>query len=107
MLKVLKANGETEPFSEEKLKFSLSKINLPQYLHEKTIKHIKNKLRENIPTSEIYNQVNYFLENNSPMHKIRYSLKQAIMELGPTGYPFEDYISKLMQAQRYIRHVRK
>ena len=107
MFKVLKANGEIEPFSEDKLKFSLSKAGLPQNLHEEALKHIKNKLRENIPTSEIYNQVNYFLEKNSPMHKTKYSLKQAIMELGPTGYPFEDYISKLMQAQGYTTLVRQ
>ena len=29
------------------------------------------------------------------------NLKQAIMDLGPTGYPFEDYVSEILKAKGY------
>jgi len=108
MPNVLKATGRIEPFSEKKLRFSIQRAGIPKILIENVVIHIKSKLYENIPTREIYKHITEFLENSSyPFSKTKYSLKQAIMDLGPTGYPFEDYISEILKLEGYQTDVRQ
>ncbi|MDO8639421.1 MAG: restriction endonuclease, partial [bacterium] len=38
--------------------------------------------------------------------KTRYGLKQAIMAFGPTGYPFEDFVSKIIETLGYQTKTR-
>ncbi|MBI4089193.1 MAG: restriction endonuclease [Candidatus Levybacteria bacterium] len=105
---VLKATGQKELFSEEKLRLSIQRSGLPANLTEGVVNHIKPKLYEGIPTAEIYRHITEFLGNSSnPFNRSLYSLKQAIMELGPTGYPFEDYISEILKMEGYATTVRQ
>lgn len=106
MVNVLKATGAIEPFNEEKLKSSLLRVGISSTEQDKIISKLKGKLHENIPTSEIYNHVTRTLEEQSRLVKLRYSLKQAIMALGPTGYPFEDYVSEILKSKGYLTEVR-
>lgn len=107
MFHVLKASGEKEPFLEEKLNRSIRRAGISHSLQPYAINHIKSKLYDNIPSSEIYRHITEFLETSSePFSKSRYSLKQAIMALGPTGYPFEDYLAKILQKQNYYTKTR-
>ena len=108
MVNVTKASGEKEQFDEEKLRLSIRRANIPEMLHDQVVNHIKNKLYEGIPTSEIYKHVIEFLDNSShPNSKTKYSLKQAIMDFGPTGFPFEDFISEILKAEGYETQVRQ
>lgn len=108
MPNVLKATGKLEPFSEEKLRLSIQRAEIPNNLWGNTVKHVKSKLYENIPTKEIYEHITEFLENSPhPFSKAKYSLKQAIMDLGPTGYPFEDYIADILKIEEYKTMVRQ
>lgn len=108
MLNVLKATGKIEPFSEEKLRTSVARAGIPKYLIENVIIEIKSKLYENIPTKEIYKFVLEFLQKSpQPFNHTKYNLKQAIMDLGPTGYPFEDYISEILKLEGYDIQVRQ
>lgn len=108
MLNVLKAGGQKEKFSEEKLLVSIQRAGVPKNLWEDAVSHVKSKLYDNIPTKEIYKHIAESLENSPhPFSKSRYSLKQAIMDLGPTGYPFEDYISEILKMEGYKTMVRQ
>lgn len=108
MVQVIKATGEKEPFSEEKVRNSIKRAGVPQPLEEQVLKQIKDKLYENIPTYEVYETIMEGLsKSEQPYSKAKYSLKQAIMMLGPTGYPFEDFIANLLQAQGYQTLVRQ
>src|ERR1035437_3241 len=106
MVNVLKANGIVEPFSEEKLRDSMSRIGISSSEQNKVISHLKSNLHENIPTFEIYEHVTSALQEQSHLVKLRYTLKQAIMALGPTGYPFEDYVSEILKSKGYLTQVR-
>jgi hypothetical protein len=106
MTNVIKANGDKEAFSEEKLRESIKRAGIPQNIQDKVIKHVESKLYENIPTAEVYKHLTEFLEKGESHYKARYSLKQAIMDLGPTGYPFEDYVSEILKAKGYTTEVR-
>jgi hypothetical protein len=107
MLHVIKATGEAVPYNEEKLIGSIRRSGIPKELEDKVVSHVKEKLYDDIPTSIIYHHIKEFLKNSDiPESSARYSLKQAIMDLGPTGYPFEDYIAHIMRSQGYETTVR-
>ena len=68
------------------------------------------------PTRKIYARAFSLLRKHKKRVASRYRLKQAIMELGPTGYPFEHFIGKVIEKMgfsvqvgqivqgRYVRH---
>lgn len=106
MPQVIKADGSTEEFSEEKLLSSIKRAGVPSKLHNLVLDHVKARIYDNIPTFEIYKHIEEFLEeSNEPYVRTKYSLKAAIMELGPTGFPFEVYVSEILKAQGYETQV--
>ncbi len=108
MLQVLKANGKKEDFSEEKVISSIRRARIPESLQNQVLTHIRSIAYDGIPTVEIYQSILKFLgKSEHPYSKARYSLKEAIMLLGPTGYPFEDFIAKILQALGYETKVRQ
>ena len=106
MVNVLKASGVMEPFSEDKLRASMLRIGVSPNEQNKVISNLKSKLHESIKTSEIFEHVTRSLQEQSHLTKLRYSLKQAIMALGPTGYPFEDLVSEILKSKGYLTQVR-
>ena len=102
MINVLKADGKLEAFDEEKLKDSIDRAGIPPEIQNQVLNHVKSRIYENIPTSEIYKHIEeFFGEKEDHYSRSRYSLKRAIMELGPTGFPFELYVSKIYEVLGY------
>lgn len=107
MLNVIKVGKQIEPYSEEKILHSIKRAGIPEKIHNDVLKHVNSKVYDNIPSSEIYGHVTEFLgASDYPYSRSRYSLKQAIMDLGPTGYPFEDFISEILNSHGYNTEVR-
>lgn len=105
---VLKADGSLEEFNERKVVNSIERAGIPKDLQEDVLEHVKSKLYDEISSAEIYHHISEFLgASTAPYSKSRYSLKQAIMQLGPTGYPFEDFIAKILQSEGYNTQVRQ
>lgn len=99
---VIKASGEQESFSEEKVKRSMARAGIPINMHPRVMDHVKGKLYDRIPTSVIYKHIVEFLDTSSyPQKSSRYRLKQAVMELGPTGYPFEKFVGAILKNYGY------
>lgn len=108
MIFVIKANGKKEPFSEDKLRHSIQRAGIPNDMQDKVVAHVQSNLVNNISTKDVYSHIVEFLDTSGkPFAKTRYRLKQAIMDLGPTGYPFEDFVADLLQTQGYICKVRQ
>jgi len=108
MINVIKSTGTTEPFSEEKVLGSVQRAHIPKDLQDQIVKHVKAKLYNNIPTSKIYHHITEFLGASSlPYSRAKYSLKQGVMDLGPTGYPFEDFVTEVLKSQGYQTNVRQ
>ncbi|MGH7204447.1 MAG: restriction endonuclease [Candidatus Levyibacteriota bacterium] len=108
MIHVLKADRTREPFSEQKVMDSIKRARIPHSLRGEVLTHVKSKLYEGISTQEIYQHILEFLgQSPRPYIKSRYSLKESIMQLGPTGYPFEDFIARLLESQGYTTRVRQ
>lgn len=98
---VLKASGEYEPFAEKRVLSSLRRAGASEQLASKILSQVKPQLYQGIPTQEIYQQVFQFLNQIRSPVASRYNLKSAIMQLGPSGYPFEKFIAGLLAQYGY------
>jgi Holliday junction resolvase len=97
---ITKRSGEEELFNPEKLKRSLRKSRAHEDLIAKILQEVERNeaLRT---TKTIYAFAYDSLKHEKPSMGARYSLKQAILELGPAGYPFEQYIAHLFRKEGY------
>ncbi len=108
MPQVTKADKRREEFNEENVINSIKRAGIQEAVRGKVLQHVESKLYDGIPTSEIYHHIIEFLgESNQPYSRSKYSLKESIMSLGPTGYPFEDFVAKLLQSDGYTTKVRQ
>lgn len=98
---IIKKSGEKEPFSEEKVIKSLQHVGLPHGEYAAVLEEIKTKLHEGITTEEIFSYIRSRIGKKNQQASLRLNLKQAIFELGPTGFPFEKYIGRIFQDQGY------
>ena len=102
---ITKASGELEEFSEGKLRNSLHSAGAEDKEIDEIIKRITTELYSGISTNDIYRLAKKMLKSRSGHMAARYQLKQAIMELGPSGYPFEKFIGELLKDQGYLVQV--
>ena len=100
-ISITKASGEIVAFSADRLKLSLVKAGASESEIERIIKEISSKLYEGIATKEIYKIAFDLLKESSNHLAAKYHLKGAIMELGPSGYSFEKYVSEILRHQGY------
>jgi len=101
IINVIKASGEIEPFSQEKLTASLQRAGAGRELAQKIVNQVKPRLYQNVPTFEIYSVVMKALKKEQRELADRYDLKRAIMELGPTGYLFEKFVAAVLEKNGY------
>ena len=100
-ISITKASGEIVPFSADKLKRSLERAGASEAEIERILEEIGSNLYEGIPTKKIYKTAFSLLKESSRPLAAKYHLKHAIMELGPSGYPFEKYIGEILRYQGY------
>ena len=100
-ISIIKSSGETAPFSEKKLRNSLFKAGADDSLIQQIIQTIRQELYNGISTKEIYKRSFQLLRKNAKHLAAKYKLKKAILELGPSGYPFERYLGKLFIHQGF------
>lgn len=101
-ISVIKESGECEPFSQRKVVQSMKRAGIPDPIQKQVMSHIKAKLYDGIPTRGIYRHITEFLDISSyPGGSRHYRLKQAVMALGPTGYPFEKFVGAILRERGY------
>lgn len=98
---VTKASGEPEAYDERKLRRSLANAGAAEAVIDRVAADIREMLYEGIPTQKIYKEAFRLLRQQSARSAGRYKLKEAILELGPSGYPFEKFIGELLKRQGY------
>ncbi len=104
-ISIVKTSGEREEFSEYKLRKSLKKAKASSRIIDEIVDLIKLQLRDGMTTQEIYEKAFEMLRVKEGGHAARYKLKNAIMELGPTGYPFEKFVAELLKRKGYRAEV--
>jgi hypothetical protein len=104
-IKITKASGKKDFFDASKLKRSLEHSGADKKVIEQIIAQVEAALYNGISTHEIYNKAFLLLRKYSRPFAARYKLKNAIMELGPTGYPFEKFVGEILSYEGYQADV--
>ncbi len=104
-VKITKASGESVPFSENKLRHSLQRSGATDSQIDFVVDQVNDLLYEGIPTGKIYRKAYEMLRKRSRSKAARYKLKKAIMELGPSGYPFEQFVGAIFEQQGFRSEV--
>lgn len=102
---ITKASGEREPFSEEKLRASLRKAGASADAISAIVEKVIGELRDGMTTKQIYAEAFSYLRRKDRPTAGRYHLRMALMELGPTGHPFEQFVGKLLEAEGFSTEV--
>ena len=99
---VIKTSGEREPFSLNKLRRSLVRSGADEATVQMVIEHIIPELHDGMKTSAIYKHAFSLLKKSKYPVAVRYSLRKAVMELGPSGFPFEKFVAEVLRGKGYI-----
>lgn len=100
-IEIVKASGAREPFRPEKLRTSLLRSGADEDAIANVMSHIMNELKDGMTTKDIYiHAYEALAEYKKPVAQ-KYSLRRALMEMGPTGFPFEDLIAEVLKEQGF------
>lgn len=102
---ITKASGEKAEFSSNKLEHSLRRAGASDKQIKLIVQKVISHLFEGITTKEIYHIAFEFLKNKTAPVAAKYKLKRAIMELGPSGFPFERYFAEILTHQGFKTRV--
>ncbi|MDB5238489.1 MAG: hypothetical protein JWM46_759 [Candidatus Kaiserbacteria bacterium] len=96
---ITKAGGEKERFDPVKLERSLSHAGASSTVRARVLAHIIHELKPFMTTGEIYHRAFELLKTieTTPV-AARYSLKRALFALGPSGFPFEQFLAEVLRA---------
>lgn len=104
-MKVKKYSGDLVEFDEDKLRNSLRNAKGNENLIDEIIQKIRGELYDGITTKQIYSSAFKMLKSQRNASASRYKMKNAIMELGPSGYPFEKYIGAILDRQGFRTQI--
>jgi len=104
-LDIIKYSGEKVKFSQAKLRNSLKRTGANDTIVNQIIDKMRDELYQGISTKEIYNRAFALLKKQSSHLASKYKLKKAIYEFGPTGYPFERFVSAILKYSGYKTSV--
>lgn len=96
---IVKADGKRESFDVEKLRFSLLNSGATKEATEEVIAHLVPSLHNGMTTQEIYRHAFKILSRMSKPVARSYSLRRAVMDLGPSGFPFEDFVAEILRTK--------
>lgn len=104
---IQKADGSVEVFDPQRLITSLVRAGAGVHAAEAIAETITSSVAPGTTSKEIYTRAFSLLRNEARPVAARYALRRALLELGPTGHPFEDFISHLFRAEGWQVETRK
>ena len=104
---IIKADGSSEIFDPERLRASLERSGAGAHAAERIAQTITETVTPGAASKEIYARAFALLRREARPIAARYALRRALLELGPSGHPFEDLISHLYVAEGWNVETRK
>ncbi len=102
---IIKASGERELWDAKKLERSLHAAKISPALTREITTHIEKDIQDGMHTRDIYEHAFELLKQYNRPAAAQYSLKQAIMQLGPSGFPFERFIAEILKSEGFHTQV--
>ncbi|MBC29652.1 MAG: ATPase [Muricauda sp.] len=104
-INIIKASGEKAPFQIEKVIRSLERAGADKLLVEEIVQDIEKAVYDGMTTKKIYQMAFKILKRRSRVSASKYKLKKALMELGPSGYPFEKFVGAILSQEGFDTKV--
>jgi len=104
---VTKADGNVEAFKASKLRSSLQRAGANKDEVDEIVREIEKTIEEGMTTGKIYRRAFKMLRDSTRPVAARYSLRRALFGLGPTGFPFEDFLTRLFEIEGYTVRTRQ
>lgn len=104
---IVKGDGTREEFDVSKLTSSMERSGAPKELAKEVAEKVAGTVKDGMTTTEIYRNAYKLLHKEEKVTAARYSMRRAILDLGPTGYPFEDFVSEMMRLRGYNTQLRQ
>jgi hypothetical protein len=103
---VTKADGQLEAFDPAKLEHSLALAGASSTMRARVLSQVIPELHPGIKTEDIYKHAFEILkrEEQAPV-AARYSIKRAVFALGPSGFPFEQFLAEVLRAHGWSAHA--
>lgn len=98
---VTKKSGDQVLFEEDKLRKSLERSGADPDTIARVIDELLLYINNGMSTHKVYKKAYSILSKISHRTAGRYRLKSAIMELGPTGFPFEKFVGAIIENQGF------
>jgi hypothetical protein len=95
MADIVKADGSIETFEPTRLRVSLIRAGAGPHTADKITEAITKTVVPGASSREIYTRAFTMLRKEARPVAARYALRRALMEFGPTGHPFEDFVQRL------------
>lgn len=104
-MQIKKYSGQKEEFDEAKLIESLKLTGVSHKIADEVVAEIMKKVRPDMTTNKVHTLAFNTLRKRSKVHAANYRIKRSILELGPSGYPFEILCSELFKAKGFDTRV--
>jgi hypothetical protein len=101
LISITKSDGTKQLFEEEKLVSSLKRVGASPEAIDDVVDEIGKEIRDGMTTSEIYRRAFDLLRKHSTKVAAKYSVRRAMIELGPDGFPFERFVARLFKMWGY------
>jgi len=98
---ITKTDGTKELFEEEKLVNSLRRVGVKPQAIEEIVDEVETSMKDGMTTNEIYSKAFTLIRQHSAPLSVKYSIRRAMMELGPDGFPFEKFIARIFKMWGY------
>jgi len=100
-MQITKSDGTTQLFEEEKLVNSLRHVGASSQAIDDVVDEVEKEMWQGMPTTDIYHRAFELLKKHSTPVASRYSVRRAMFELGPDGFPFEKFVAKIFKIWGY------
>lgn len=104
---ILKADGSRESFDPKRLIRSLERAGAGVHTAERIARTVAESVVNGATSKEVYSKAFTLLRKEARPMAARYAVRRALLELGPTGHPFEDFISHLFATEGWHIETRK
>jgi hypothetical protein len=107
VINVRKESGDSELYDRKKVEDAIRRAGITSKAAREVLAEFEPKLYNGITTNEIYSALFRIIDKKRPEAAHKYNLKRALTDLGPAGYEFEDFVSRLLALDGYRTEVRQ